>query len=74
MTLLTVLSDKCNAAVHYDGDAVFSQLLVAEPLAICAGSQRDGRLPHCKVHPVEGVDVKCSIQDTGLISSRCIAV
>lgn len=61
MSLLTVLGDKGNAAVHNDGDAVFGQLLVAEGLAVRAGSQLDGRVPQRKVRLVEAVDVNCSV-------------
>ena len=60
---LTILSDKSNAAVDDDGDAVFGQLLVAERPAIRAGGQRDCRVPQCKVYPVEAVDVNCSIKE-----------
>lgn len=59
---LTILSDKSNATVDYNGDTVFRQLLVAECLAISASSQCDGRVPQCKVHLVEAVDVNCSIK------------
>lgn len=59
---LTILSDKSNATVQYNGDAIFAQLLVAERPAICAGSQRDRRVPQRKVHSVEAVDVNCSVR------------
>lgn len=65
MLLLTVLGDKGNAAVHNDGDAVFGQLLVAEGLAVRAGSQLDGRLPQRKVRLVEAVDVNRSAMKQG---------
>lgn len=54
---LTVLGDKSNTAVHNDWHAVLCQLLVAECVAICAGGQRDGRVPQCKVCLAEAVDV-----------------
>lgn len=60
---LTILSDKSNAAVDDDGDAIFGQLLVTERLAIRAGGQRDCRVPQCKVHPVEAMDINCSIDE-----------
>lgn len=56
-TKLTVLGDKSDAAVHDDGDAILGQLLVAERLAVCAGGQRDGRVPQREVRLVEAVDV-----------------
>lgn len=61
MSLLTVLGDKGNAAVHNDGDTVFGQLLVAEGLAVRAGSQLDGRVPQREVRLVEAVDVNRSV-------------
>lgn len=61
MLLLTVLGDKGNAAVHNDGDGVFGQLLVAEGLAIRAGSQLDARVPQRKVRLVEAMDVNRSV-------------
>lgn len=58
--LLTILGDKSNATVDCNRDTIFSQLLVTERLAICASSQCDGRVPQCKVHLVEAMDVNCS--------------
>lgn len=60
---LTILRDKSNATVHYDWDTIFSQLLVTECIAICTGSQCDGRVPQRKVHLVEAMDVNGSVND-----------
>lgn len=54
---LTVLGDESDTAVHNDWHAVLCQLLVAECVAICAGCQRDGRVPQRKVCLAEAMDV-----------------
>lgn len=59
--LLTILSDKSNAAVDYNRNTVFSQLLVTERIAVCASSQFDSRVPHGEIHLVEAMNVNCSI-------------
>lgn len=72
MRQLTVLSDKSNAAVDYNRDAVFGQLLVTERSAVCAGSQRDCRVPQRKVHPAEPVDVNCPAEKM-IISAKSLS-
>lgn len=61
--MLTVLSDKGDAAVHDNRDAVFGQLLVAEGLAVRAGGRHDGGVPQGEVRPIEAVDIERSETD-----------
>ena len=54
------MGDEGNAAVDDDGDAVFTALLVAQRLSVCARGQSDGRVPQGKVHFVVAVNVYSS--------------
>lgn len=70
--MLTVLGDKSNATVHHNRDAVFGQLLVTQVLAVRAGGQHDGGVPHREVRPVEAVDVEGSEADRSKGEKRLV--
>lgn len=58
---LTILSYKSNAALDYNRDFIFSQLLVTEGVADGAGGHCDGGVPQSEVRLVEAVDVNSSV-------------